>query len=130
MPGPDQQSQGSDKDAAPPRPAEPQERTLRIEGIPVDTSREDLEKNLKLSDEKEEVSPDLGNALRTMRVRSLAQKDKRFCTATVDMTTTSVEKLVQLFNSSQRFNQLGYRLDCTFGGITPLAEDRNGAECE
>lgn len=128
MPGPDRQSQGSDKDAAPPRSAEPQDRTLRIEGIPIDTCREDLEKTLKLGDEK--VPSELSNALRTLKVRSLAQKDKRFCTATVDMTTTSVETLVQLFNSSSRFNKLGYRLDCTFGGITPLAEDSNGAECE
>lgn len=128
MPGPDQQSHESDKGTAPPTPAQPKDRTLRIEGIPVNTSREDLEKNLKLNDGK--VPSDLRNALRTAKVRSLAKKDKRFSTATVDMTTTSVEKLVQLFNNSSEFNQLGYRLDCTFGGITPLAEDSDGAECE
>lgn len=128
MPRPDQQSHESDKGTAPPTPAQPKDRTLRIEGIPVNTSRADLEQKLKVSGK--EFPSDLSNALRTLKVRSLAQKDKRFLTATVDMTTASVEKLVQLFNASSEFNQLGYRLDCTFGGITPLAEDSDGAECE
>ncbi|KAH7016248.1 ankyrin repeat-containing protein, partial [Microdochium trichocladiopsis] len=103
----------------------PKSLTLRIDGIPTDHADE-LFTNLRSIAER---SPVLRAAAATMALRSLAQHGKDSVCATIS-TTTSLSGDDLSAQLRRAGNSHPYRYTCKFEGITPLYEDKNGADAD
>lgn len=103
----------------------PKSLTFRVDGIPVNHADE-LLRNLKTLAEQD---PDLRGAAATMAQRSLTPRDKLSACATISVTTTlsGGDLCARLQRSGKGYP---YSYTCEFGGITPLYEDKNGADVE
>lgn len=102
--------------------------TLRVRRIPLGTSQQSLEENLRSIDES---SSPLGVALKSVKVHSLAPRNKNTSNATVIIKTTmSLDQLLEDFRSAAADSDLPYDLDNSFDGITPLTEGKIGVACE
>lgn len=102
--------------------------TLRIQRIPVNTTREGLHTNLMSLGEG---SVQLKETLERARLRSLIPKDRKYSCATLVVTTAiPVDELIGAFNSACREFELGYLLDNSFHGVTPLSDAGEDSTCE
>ena len=107
-----------------PKP-KPKRLTFRVDNIPINGSNE-LDHNIRCIAEQE---PDLQRAVSTMAQHSLTPRDKHSLCATVSITTVlSGEDLCTRLHRAG--NCYPYSYTCRFDGITPLYDDRNGADVE
>lgn len=100
--------------------------TLRIEGIPADTSSEAIDNDFKSIIEQD---PRLKDDSVAIIQHFLVPRDLRIACATATIRTSITAKEVV-----KRLHQAGssypYRFDTVFRGITPLYECREGADVE
>lgn len=99
--------------------------TIRIDDIPVDTTRDALARDLKWI-----VDQSSGTREETTVVHHhLVRRDQNFASATATFyTSVSAIKLIKKLHQARTGHQ--YRFDIKFHGITPLYEDAQGVGVE
>ncbi|ORY70348.1 uncharacterized protein BCR38DRAFT_471661 [Pseudomassariella vexata] len=100
--------------------------TLRVDGIPIRSSRDAFESDLECITSQ---SPDLRNVVDKLVIRSFVPKDRYSICATVTI-RTRVPEDVLLYRLKHASDEHPYRYDCTFYGITPLYEDKSAIKCD
>lgn len=100
--------------------------TLRIEGVQIDKSRNELQRDLMSIIEGDPV---LKQDAITVETRSIAPRDQKVACATATF-YTSIPRDEMMKRLCKAGAGLPYRFDDNFQGITPLYEASGGADVE